>query len=249
VLLRPTDEGDDVVCITQPAHAWISGQLARAWGEPVEPRDEVCLAAEQHDLGMAVWDAAPELNRETGRPYSFMEMPLDVHLGLWRRAPELVLVQDRYAALLVSMHGCALYEMRDLERMAADDAAKVRAYLAHQRQFQDELRASLGVSEQEARRNQRLLWAWDFLSLAVCLDWAPAGVDRIPLTGGEQRLSLTPAGDGRLTVDPWPFRERTVDLRCDARVLEGRFEDEGAMHAALQAAPWVPAQWRLVTAS
>ena len=251
MLLRPPSGArvQGVVCITQPAHAWISGQLARAWGDPIKPHDEVCLAAEQHDLGMASWDAAPELDRETGRPYSFMEMPLDVHLGLWRRAPELALVQDRYAALLVSMHGCALYEMRDLEQMAPGDAAKVRAYLADQRAFQERLRASLGAGEEEVRRNQRLLWAWDFLSLAVCLDWAPAAVDRIPLAGSEARLSLAPAGDGRLTVDPWPFREHAVELRCDARLLEGRFDEEPAMRAALDAAPWVAARWRLEAAS
>ena len=54
MLLR--EDGDAVVCIGQPAHAWLSGQLARAWAlDPVEPWEEVCLAAEQHDLGMAGW--------------------------------------------------------------------------------------------------------------------------------------------------------------------------------------------------
>ena len=58
MLLR--EDGDAVVCIGQPAHAWLSGQLARNWAlDPVEPYEEVCLAAEQHDLGMAEWDALP----------------------------------------------------------------------------------------------------------------------------------------------------------------------------------------------
>jgi len=35
MLLRAHD--DAVVCIGQPAHAWVSGQLARAW-RGVEPR-------------------------------------------------------------------------------------------------------------------------------------------------------------------------------------------------------------------
>jgi hypothetical protein len=243
VLLRP--DGDAVLCITQPAHAWISGQLARAWGDPIEPHEEVCLAAEQHDLGMASWDSAPELNRETGWPYSFMEMPLDTHLALWRRAPELALVQGRYAALLTSMHGCALYEMRDLERMEAGDAAKVRAYLAEQRSFQEGLRSSLGAGEEEVRRNQRLLWTWDFLSLAVCLDWAPRELGGVPAAAGVQRLALAPAGTGRFTLAPWPFAADCVELRCDGRRLEGRWTQEPEMRAALDAAPWLALRWRL----
>src|SRR5207237_688966 len=83
------------------AHAWVSGQLARNWVlDRVEPWEEVCLAAEQHDIGMAAWDAAPELNPGTGRPYSFIEMPLETHLRLWTAAPERMLPQSRYAAVL-----------------------------------------------------------------------------------------------------------------------------------------------------
>ena len=103
--------------MTQQAHAWVSGQIARAWGndrfDVPEPRDQVCLAAEQHDLGMTTYDMDPDLDPETGFPLSFMEMPLERHLAVWRQAPELMRVQDRYAALLVSLHGSALYERRE----------------------------------------------------------------------------------------------------------------------------------------
>ena len=109
MLLR--EDGDAVVVIGQPAHAWLSGQLARAWGNErlgqVTPREEVCLGAEQHDIGMAAWDLAPTLNPETGRPHSFMELPIATHLELWTNAPSRLLAQSRYAALLISMHGVA----------------------------------------------------------------------------------------------------------------------------------------------
>ena len=42
-----------------------------------------------------------------------MEMPLPTHLDLWSKAPDKVLTQSPYAALLVSMHGHALYARRD----------------------------------------------------------------------------------------------------------------------------------------
>jgi hypothetical protein len=246
MLLR--EDGDAVVCIGQPAHAWVSGQLARAWGNarfgPVEPAEEVCLAAEQHDIGMAAWDAAPDLNPATGRPYSFVEMPLATHLELWSRAPRLALSQGRYAALLVSMHGVALYEMRDLDRLDPPEAAAVRGYMEAQRAFQEEIRASLGAPEDEVRRNQRLIWTWDFLSLALCLDWAPATAKEVPAAGAPVDVRV----ESR-TLDPWPFAAERVELHCDGRRLEGRFEDQERMRAALEAAPWVTLRWALEAGS
>lgn len=226
------EDGEAAICIGQAAHAWISGQLARAW-EGVSPREEVCLAAEQHDVGMAQWDLAPALNPETGRPQSFMEMPLDVHLRLWSAAPQRLFTQSRYAALLVSMHGTALYERRDLARLSERDADAVRAYLAGQRALQRRLAAELGAPEDELRRNQRLIWTWDWLSLALCLEWAPASLD-----------GLTLAGDG--TLDPWPFGARdVVELRCEGRRLEGRYDDEPALHDALERAPRIDLRFEL----
>src|SRR5947209_14898020 len=146
MLLRELDD-DAVVAIGQPAHAWVSGQLARAWGNDrfgeVVPREDVCLGTEQHDVGMALWDREPTLNRETGRPHTFMEMPLDVHLALWGAAPQRIVMQSRYAALLVSMHGTALYERRDLNRLEPARAAAIRAYLREQHDLQERLLTQL----------------------------------------------------------------------------------------------------------
>jgi Protein of unknown function (DUF3891) len=221
MLLRP--DGDAVVCIGQPAHAWLSGQMARNWAlDPVEPWEEVCLAAEQHDLGMAEWDADPELNLATGLPYSFMEMPLPTHLRLWTAAPVRMLAQSRYAALLVSMHGTALYEMRDLSRMDEADTESVRVYLAAQRALQERL--SEGLDPDEVRRNQRLIWIWDFLSLGLCLGWDGREVEGVKLRDG--------------TIDPWPFREDSVALRTEGRRLEGRFAHQDELTVALGEAPF-----------
>jgi hypothetical protein len=228
MLLRP--DGDDVICIGQPAHAWLSGQLARNWGlEPVEPREEVCLATDQHDAGMADWDAAPELNRDTGLPYSFIEMPLATHIRLWTHAPQRVLSQSRYAALLVSMHGTALYEMRDLAKLSDDDAAAVRRYLADQRALQERL--AEGLDATEVARNQRLIWIWDFLSLGLCLGWHGRSLEGITIR--------------EHTIEPWPFAPDRVTLRTEGRRLSGSFDDEQEMRAALASAPWVTVSFEL----
>ena len=226
-------DGDDVIAIGQPAHAWLSGQLARAWGNErfgaVEPWEEVCLAAEQHDAGMAAWERAPTLNPETGLPRSFMELSLDEHLEIWWSAAPLVQAQSRYAALLVSMHGTALYERRNPK---PEDVERVQAFLDGQRELQTQLRA--GLDEDEVRRNQRLVWTWDSLSLGLLLDWAPFELKAVPSADGDVDIQVTTG-----TLDPWPFAEPQLTVRCDGRRLTGRFDDEDQMRAALAAAPWV----------
>jgi hypothetical protein len=232
-------DGDDVIAIGQPAHAWLSGQLARAWGNErfgaVEPWEEVCLAAEQHDIGMAAWERRPTLNPDTGLPRSFMELPLDEHLEIWWSAAPLVLSQSRYAALLVSMHGTALYERRDLSRLPPADVARVRDFLAGQRELQERLLAGLPAGASDlVRRNQRLVWTWDSLSLGLLLDWAPFELEAVPAADGEVDIQVTTA-----TLEPWPFGAPQVTFRCEGRRLSGRFGDEASMRDALAAAPWV----------
>jgi Protein of unknown function (DUF3891) len=240
VLLR--EDGDAVVAIGQTSHAWLSGQLARAWGgdavAPVEPREEVCLAAEQHDVGMAAWDLAPSLNPETGLPRSFLEMELAVHLALWSAAPERLLTQSRYAALLVSRHGTILYGRSDLDAMAPQRAGPIRAFLARERAVQAALIAELGVPQEEVERNGKLLFAWDWLSLGLCLRWEAGDTPLVPLADGDGHLRFTPTQDGA-TLDPWPFAVPELQVHCEGRRLEGRYEDEATMQAALACAPLV----------
>ena len=231
------------MAIGQPSHAWLSGQLARAWGNdgvaPPDPFEEVCLAAEQHDVGMAEWDLRPSLNAETGLPHSFMEMPLDVHLSLWSAAAGKLVRQSAYAALLVSMHGTALYEMRDLDRMEPQDADAVRGFLADRRAEQDALLAGLGLDRDAVARNQGLVWTWDFMSLALCLDWPPADGPGV---------RMEPAGDRCVSVDPWPFAGEWLSVRCEGRRLEGGYASEAELHEALERAPVVELSWMLVPA-
>ena len=146
--------------------------------------------------------------------------------GLVGAAP-LVLQQSRYAALLVSMHGTALYERRKV------DNEQTRAFLAGQRELQQRLIS--GYDEEQVRRNQRLIWTWDSLSLGLLLGWAPFEVNGIAVTAG--------------SLDPWPFNASEVVLRCEGRRLTGRFDDEDAMRQALADAPWVDLELQLRAAT
>jgi hypothetical protein len=254
---------DDLV-IGQPAHAWVSGQLARAWGSAAfpapSPREPVCLAAEQHDVGWADADLAPLIGTE-GRPLSFIEYPRDEHVAIWRDAARRLLAQSRYAALLVSLHGTSLYERIDPDRYEPEIAAAIRAYVADQGALQARLAA--GLDPAEVDRNRRLILAWDRLSLALCHGSATT-LEHVPGADGDAVIRVEPAGDAapaarirddhaapadvvpaRYVVDPWPFAAERVVVGCEARRLAGSFPDTTALHAALAAAPWVPLRWEL----
>ena len=249
MLLRTDDRG--VLVIGQPSHAWVSGQLARAWGNArfgaVDPYEEVCLGAEQHDIGMAAWDLTPTLNPDTGLPHSFIEMPIETHLELWDAGPRRLLRQSRYAALLASMHGVRLYEMRDLDKLPPAQAAAVRAFMDGQRTFQQHLTATLqadpdpaaAAGQDRIARNSQLVWTWDFLSLALCLDWAPCTAKEVPTASEPVDLRLEPGEEPRqITLDPWPFADAAVIVRCEGQRLAGRFDTVEQLHAALEAAAW-----------
>jgi hypothetical protein len=215
VLIRQEPDGS-YLAIGQASHAWLSGQLARAWGNErfgaVEPWEEVCLGAEQHDVGWAEWDLDPAIDPDTGRPHTFISLPLPEKIALWSAAARKMLSQSSYAALLVSMHGTALYERFPPPE---DPGGIVQKFLDEQREFQASL--SGGLDPDELRRNQKLVFAWDYISLALCLDWAPTEVEDVPTADG---TPITLALSEEAELDPWPFREDRVDLRTEGRRLE-----------------------------
>lgn len=240
------DDGDSWLAIPQPAHAFVSGQVARAWGNaafaPPDPREPVCLGAEQHDVAWAQWDVRPPLNAEARRAASFLEAPFDERLAIWDGAPERVLAQDPFAALLVSLHGRnvhTLYVNADVLEPAQRDA--VTAYLARQAALQDRLIARLGIAREQAERAAALVLCVDALSLRLCHGW-PEG-DLPPVDGTVIRY--TPVSATEATLDPWPLGAPRLEVGLSARRLTARFDDEEALHAALDAAPVSQLHWVL----
>jgi hypothetical protein len=233
VLVRVEEER--ALAIGQLSHAWLSGQLARAWGNDrfgsVEPREEIALGAEQHDIGWALWDLDPGFNSETGLPCTFLELSVQQHLAIWREAPRRLLSQSLYAALVVCMHGRALSELR--AHHAPEHAAELRAHASEERERETQLCARLGIGETEARRIQRLMWTWDGLSLALCHSWRPFTAREVPAAEGLLDVELRDVPDGTSTLDPWPFSDPRVTVRCEALQLERSYASEGELRSAL----------------
>jgi hypothetical protein len=240
-------DGAGVLAVGQAAHAWLCGQLARAWGNerfgPVVPLDEVALAAEQHDVGMAQWDLHPVRNPETGLPLSFVEMPVADNLALWRTGPSRLITQSRYAALLAAMHGRRLYERRDLATAPVAEADLVRSFLAHSHDLEARLLNALkadaatapSATDELVARNSQLVWTWDSLSLALLLDWAPFTLRGVPTAARPVDVHLGPDG----TLEPWPFSGVVpVAVHCDGRRLTSTYGDDDALEQELKDAPW-----------
>ncbi len=247
MLHRPVPAG--TIVIGQPAHAWVSGQLARAWAESFEPWEEVCLAADQHDIAWIGWERSPERDPQTGLPYTFSALPRLRRLELWSGAATQLLPQSRYAALLVSLHGTLLVE-RFPPGGDEDVRRALESYLERERDFQARVLESLrgdpryGAHSTTAavERNRELIFTWDGLSLAflhgVQKERTAAGHTLVPVDGDPTRV----------TVAPWPFRADAVTLVCEGRLLTEAFADERELRRGLAKAPWTTIETRLTPA-
>ncbi len=105
------------------------------------------------------------------------------------------------------------------------------------------------ATEAQLEEAAALVAVTDALSLAAC-----GGIETLggagfaPLAGGgTAQLQLT-EGDGVLSVAPWPFKVREVPLAWTARRFAPgtRWDSEGAMRAAMRAAPFERMTARLV---
>lgn len=107
--------GDRIRFVTQPDHAALAGRLAELWGgagfaRPT-PTAAVRLAVHAHDDGWWPRDRRPRLAAD-GSPQAFHELPPAEWIELYGRGIEDVARVDRYAGLLVSMHGTGLRRRR-----------------------------------------------------------------------------------------------------------------------------------------
>ncbi len=243
-----------VVLMAQPAHAWVSGQMARAWADDFEPRAEILLAAEQHDVGWTDWERRPTFNAGTGLPHAFLELETAAHLEIWSNAGQRIEAMSTLAALLVSRHGTGLYErFHSLAQVQSEP--QVLAYLEAEKQAQarwlELLRAGHGwgekVSEESIERASRLIAAWDWLSLIVCMNESERGeVKSAPWTeGGTIDLEVTRQDEAMWRVEPWPFVGDALQVTGEGRLVTDRARNEQDMRCMLDAARVMRVEIRL----
>jgi hypothetical protein len=227
-----------VLAISQPAHAWISGQLMRAWDEPLP--EPLHLAIEQHDIGWLDWETDPSFDAETGRPHLFRAIGASVHAPMWTKGIERALgAWGAHVALLISRHGGIIYRRyTDRHRMAAADAEAAQRFLETQPPIEAEWARTAGLDSAALKKQTTLLAFADTLSLALCGELrAPLDIEAADRDGNSVTLRLTERPDRpyAFRLAPWPFRTAAVTVEGEARQLpaEGRFADEAAMRAWL----------------
>ena len=108
------DHGNELVIIRQTDHALLSGFFARELGNELftrpQPFDSFRLAAAEHDNGWSDWELRPQVDRATFSPYTFMSIPTEQHIEIYKRGIDRIVQQDRYAGLLAAMHAAGLYD-------------------------------------------------------------------------------------------------------------------------------------------
>jgi hypothetical protein len=231
MILRESNE--EIIAITQPAHAWMAGQLAREWRAPWPAGEELRLATALHDIGFLEWESQPSFNEQTGLPHTFMELPLALHLQLWSASIRSVLQFGRYPALLVSKHFTYLQGRYGRQ----EECELVCAFFHEQSVLEEELIESLGCCSAGALRklenDRELLSLCDWLSLVLCVGVAEETEHLLPGPNPEcEKLRVRPApGEERFEITPWPFEREELNLVVDGKRLPRRFEDEKQLRA------------------
>lgn len=248
MLFREDAEG--TIAISQPMHAWISGQLMRALRG--EYGEALYLAAEQHDIAWLDWEAAPTFDVATGRPHLFRDIGAFLHAPMWRRGVERAFAAwGPHLALLVSRHGGVIYR-RFATRHRGDpaDADAAAAYLAEQAPREAGWAQALGLSLADLEYQSGLIAFVDNLSLALCGELKTPLELPLPVWGSAVcRVAVTakPDAAGEFTLSPWPFARERVDVAGEGWRLPaaGRFADEAAFRAWDKTAARAPFAARL----
>ena len=253
---------DGWLVISQPAHAWASGQLAAAWGNEnfagPTPREAVIVATSLHDIGWQAWDTAPRLHPD-GRPVNFLGTSLDETEQVWQRGVDHVRLLDPYAALLVSLHATTIYQRR-MERGAGSlaEQARLKTRQTNHSAIQANLQAQLGNHAHYAPAatptiiyaNYRLLRTCDLLSLAICTGPLKEGeITEVPGKTPDEWITLRyiPSDDNTLVLTPYPFSEPQLTVRIEARRLgQLTFPNLSAFHTALAEATWTHLEFTLM---
>jgi len=255
------EHGDHLILIRQTDHAVLSGYFARELGNEgfarPEPLESFQLAATEHDNGWNEWELQPRIDLVSFLPYSFMSLPTQEHIDLYRQGIERIVKVDRYAGLLVSLHCAGLYD-RTRATMPGFSAKYVKAHEApvvgnflqtlrlQQLRLKGDLRADPTkvsfVEEKWLQANAQRLEALDRLSLYFCLGpLEGATIDAVPADyqGTEVDWDLQPDGNNGARLEPYPFRRDPLQISILARrIPKRRYADDLDLQKVLAQAPY-----------
>jgi len=214
----------------------------------LHPYEAVVRAAIFHDAGWYRYQTSPRYDVATGKTPNFMQVPPDrTQLDAFQWAVDWLTDIDPYAGLLISKHRTGLWRGRygaithPAHPFPPSLGPMVEAFIAENEARQNA--QERGLDPTEPWVNYQLLQFWDLLSLYFCVRPPyQQFVEPVPnryREGEGARLSLMPLGDGRVTIDPYPFDLPSLPISIPCRRLPTtQFADEAAFRAAyFQALP------------
>jgi len=212
--------------ITQPDHAHFAGELLSLWrncGLPAHPRrDDLLVAAREHDNGWREADAAPRWDAEHGRPHDFLTLPREDRVAVWERGTCRFAAARPYVALLITRHALNLFRNRRQE----EGWAELAAFLAD---LERSLLAETGAPREELEADYRLIDLTDQISLAACSG------RREPAERYGVRFELR---EGAVRIAPFPLAGAT-SFRIPCRRIPNRaYRGDADLGGELAAARW-----------
>lgn len=209
MILRPADGGR--LLITQPDHAALAARMMQHWragGLSQSPRrDAILLAIQQHDNGWEEVDAAPVVDRATGRILDFINITDDTKREIWPRGVK-HLAKTPYAAALIAQHALHIY------RRYQTDPQWERFFETMEDLRDRHLQSAAGPSQDDLTSDYSFVRIGDLASLTFCNAWTDVQTE---MPG----YSIALEGD-RLVVTPDPFDGQEITFDVRARFLPDR---------------------------
>jgi hypothetical protein len=248
------------ICVRQPDHARLGGQLAKQWVKPAAMYDGVWRrfveVVQKHDDGWLEAEARPAVDSQ-GRPFDFLTLPTHQHIEIWRRSIELAAERDIYQALLVAHHARWLYtnytnHPGPTEQMAAagfigELTQRVVEYMQLLRRGNREDRDAVEPCRMATAAT--LLSFFDSLSLLLIGALPVAQPMRSVVFNGHQAaidVRCVEVDASRFLCGPWPFASDSFEVHCPVyTVSRETFKDAGALAGRLAGATAKEKTWRL----
>ncbi len=244
--------------ISQCDHARLAGELAAAWSwqgllADIDV-DEFLAAIAHHDDGWSVWDSAPQISSQTGRPLSFNEMPIEESIAIWAASIGVANQLGSLATYMVTGHFYALALRHDAWRTASERERQAgEGFLALAGAQMATAAATIEATGAAGRnthsKNVCLAWLqfFDALSLWFCI--AEQLQSRTFTTPNLPSLTFTPIDVNQVIVTPWPLVASSLELGVEARQMPATLLDPNKPLDLAAAGEPQRLGWRLVPSS
>jgi len=231
-------KGGLFTCITQADHARFAAELLSLWrtdGLPEHPRRKALLfATREHDNGWLEADAAPRIDRETGAPLSFRDLPSADRVDVWERGTGRHLESNTPAAILIVHHAIELHRER------RDDPVW-EALLQQMETLRDDLLESVGMTAEALEADYAWLALCDRISLALCEGRLPVSIDR-----WGKKIHACTEGAG-LILRPFPLAGTTTFRIPCRRIPAAKYSSDAELGGRLAEAKWE--RWEISVAA